>query len=364
MKKPPSREQALLWQRKAEKRAFFARQGRIQMNRMRAAMLGGVTRKNSSGLGARDDRQKIVLPERVNLTENFSAVIAKINELRDAQSFYLNLNPVRHISAAAALMFVAELEVHKLVYPNIKIRARDAEWDKDVRARLEEMGFLRLLKSKSQLRSWPPPVSSTSEEAFVRFVSGRKGSEEEYAEKLIKEVERVFRAEEIEGHLRIPLYAGLTEAIINANQHAYSKKEAGSLHCRWWISASVNRQTNEIRVMCYDRGRTIPGTIQASEEKVKAYGIFSRIHDHEIMRRVMEEQRTSTGNPHQGLGLSELRELIDSSQQGALSIYSGKGLLKYSKFSGSERGDLKSSPLPGQIEGTLVEWSIILPKHS
>ena len=332
------------------------------MNIMRASLRGSA-RKNSAGPGTHANRQMIILPERVNLTEHFSAVITKINELRDAQSFYLDLNPVRQISAAAALMFVAELDVRKWLNPNIKMRAHDAGWDKDVRARLKEMGFLRLLKSKSQLRS--PPVSSTSEEAFVRFVSGRKGSEEEYAGKLIKEVERVFRTEKIEGHLRTPLYAGLTEAIINANHHAYSKKDAGKLHCRWWISASVNRQTREIRVVCYDRGRTIPGTIQASEEKVKAYGVFSLFqNDHEIMRLAMEEKRTSTGNPHQGLGLSELRELIDSSQQGALSIYSGKGLLKYSKSSGSEKGDLKSSPLLERIAGTLVEWSIILPKHS
>ena len=261
-------------------------------------------------------------------------------------------------------MLLAELHIYT-IENNTKLRARDNEWNNTVRNLLiDEMGFLKFLKVSPQSQHHSQQ-QGTKDEIFVNFVSGTRLDGQDVL-KIIKEVERVSATEKIPQKLHLPFYAGVSEAITNTHHHAYTSRVKKKPSERWWVSASFNVATGEVKVVCYDRGLTIPGTLRdSSETKLRKLGIklLSLIKsdgsDHELMKISIQERKTSTKLPGRGRGLSELRNLIDQSKQGTLKIYSGKGIVEYRKHSKDTEESVVSKSLPRRMNGTLVEWSII-----
>ena len=348
MKKPFSREQALLLQRNGEKRLERGlRRKQREFSRVPLAP-------------AHDDYKdwrQIYLPDDFTLTGNYAKVNRAISHLRNSanQRRYINFNAIRRVDAAAALMLAAELEVGKISTKTKKMQAHDSAWHPKIRNLFEQMGFMELLSADTEIHQ----SSDISEgEMFVKFMSG-VDMQQEVANKIFRKIQKSFVLGKIDNELGNPMYAGMTEAIINTWHHGYKRiNDRQSELKRWWVSASVNSRTRKISVVCYDRGLTIAKTIRDSEPKMRK--ILSRFTDpdHKIMHTALEKGWTSTGDPNRGSGLPELVDLIDNNRQGTLTIYSGEGMVRYS--GGKNPSDSYfSAPLPRRMRGTLVEWSII-----
>ena len=259
-------------------------------------------------------------------------------------------------------MLAAELEVDMIRHNTPRMVAHDTKWNPQVRELLEQMGFMELLSASSEVQK-PSSISNTNE-VFVKFKSGYKLTGKAI-KRIISEVENSVNAGEISPELRLPLNEGMAEAITNTRQHAYrlqgKLKPPGELD-RWWISASVNRITKEITVVCYDRGRTIPSTIRASKPQMKDLFVVFADKDHKIIRSAMEKGQSSTHKKHRGKGLPRLINLIQRNGQGTLKVYSGRGKVQYAM---GENGkySFSSGLLFRKMHGTLVEWSIIPSTH-
>lgn len=307
----------------------------------------------------RQPREHIKLPEQFSLAGNYNGVVEQINRIRDVgeKRLHINFNNIRHVGAAAALMLAAELEVIKIKNDS-KYVANDRRWDPNVRHQLMSMGLFDLLKVNHQtVKTGGEPL----DEDFVRFVSGFGGLNGHDIMKIINNVEAAFPAGSITAPFLTFLYGGMGEAVTNTRDHAYAENTREDKTSRWWISASVNKTSREIKVICYDRGLTIPGTISQSLRKIEAIGAFvqGELNDQNIIKAAMLKRKSSTRQPFRGRGLKELMRLINHSGQGWLEIYSRRGMVRYEANGAFPGGNYTSHALKRELHGTLVIWDII-----
>ena len=354
MKKPFSREQALLLQRNGEKRLERG------LRRKRRKLSDDTPPPSSHD--AYKNWKQVQLPEIFSLSDNYGGVVKEINRLRDSEGKkrYINFDAIRQVDAAAALMLAAELEVGKIRAKAATMKAHDSDWDPTVRELLWQMGFMDLLNVDAEV---PQSPSVSERQVFIKFMSGHD-MQKEASKRIFDEIQKSLVSEKMLQELQYSMYPGMTETITNTCHHGYPKP-ADELN-RWWTSASVDRKTKKISVVCYDRGKTIPRTIrdtmrytEAGMQKFFAY-FKSSDPDHKIVVDALKYGRSSTRAPNRGRGLPALKRLIDTNRQGTLTIYSREGMARYSVKDGKNgENSYFSRPLPRRMLGTLVEWSII-----
>ena len=309
---------------------------------------------------------QVVLPDNFCLANNYDRVVNAISNLRTlaGKKIHINFNSIRQVDTAAALMLAAELEVSKIQYKTSQMMARDSDWDPKVRTLLGQMGFLELLSADSEIPSHTAPSKN---QIFIKFRSRHKLIGDDTMQ-MLDSLQKHIAPYKLEPELLIHLYVGIFEAITNTRHHAYNNKDGDAELNRWWISASVDTQTNEINIVCYDRGETIPKTIQNSRVKLEAIQSFlrdmlSRPSDGEIIIAAVKQKTSSTNFKNRGKGLSELLRLIDENQQGILRIYSGMGMAEFDRSIKTKKAPCVSYKLSKKMRGTLVEWRIT-PSHS
>ena len=357
MKKIPI-AQAILVQKIAERRAERKRhkeERQKRLDQMHGRMDSAVRRDYKKW-------PQLRLPDNLSLTENYDKVVGIISKLRAriGKKKYINFNAIRQVDTAAVLMLAAELEINKIQSKTSKMTAHDSDWDPKVRTLLGQMGFLKLLSADSEM---PTRTEPSKDQIFIKFRSGHKLIGET-TKQMVDDLEESFTAGNLAPELRLHIYVGIFEAITNTRQHAYGNNNDDLGLKRWWISASVNTQNNEIKVVCYDRGKTIPKTIQDSKGGSKIINsllqnVISGTPDDKILLTTIEQHISSTKEDYRGQGFSELLRLIDENNQGTLRIYSRKGMVKFSRPIKSGENSTFSRELPRKMHGTLVEWSII-----
>ncbi len=362
MKKPLSRNDVLIRQHNAEKR-------RERVMRLKATghkKEDGSKNKTSKYRGKynpRGGKEIIKLPERFNLDDNYEAVIDRIDKvakcIKKKTHFFIDFDKIKNIDASAALMLAAELYIYNLVRRGERLRAYDSKWDKNVRKRLEEMGFLKLLKVKSEMKRIF--TNEKEQEIFINFASGYESYNDGLiVYKFIGNMKSALTKGEISEELSLYLHAGMSEAINNTVEHAYGNEKEEKQN-RWWVSASVNHHTQEVKVICYDRGLTIANTIRDSAYKLNIIEKLFSDKDHEIIKAALQKPRSSTGKSNRGKGLSSsLIQCIKNNKQGVLKVYSGEGMVKYEKLQKHDNGSYVAKRLLPKMRGTLIEWSVIL----
>ena len=356
MKKIPI-AQAILVQGIAERRAKRKRRKKEKQKQLRQM-------RNRIDNTVRRDYKKwpqLRLPSNLSLTENYDQVTGIISKLRAriGKKKYINFNAIRQVDTAAVLMLAAELEVNKIKSKTPKMTANDSDWNPKVRTLLEQMGFLELLSADSEM---PSRTESSEDQIFIKFRSGNKLNGE-ITRQMLDSLKRRITVGKLAPELWLHIYVGILESITNTRQHAYDSDGDVELNL-WWISASVNTQSGEIKVVCYDRGKTIPKTMHDSKERSPVINfllqnVIPGASDDKIILTTMENNLSSTKKDYRGQGLSELLSLIDENNQGTLRIYSGKGMVEFRRPGKSGENSTFSRELPRKMRGTLIEWSII-----
>lgn len=181
----------------------------------------------------------------------------------------------------------------------------------------------------------------------------------------------------------IPAYnlvsAALTEAMLNAVQHAYEDPEdlayPSSDSHRWWVAGYRDPRSKEVALMFYDQGVTIPASLpknwrEAARSVLARAGNVVSISDNstdgEMIAAGMEVGRSSTKKRNRGWGLSEMRTLVGGPPPsrmpttavpklgaGSMRILSRRGDYLYS----SESGEAYRT-LPDPFTGTLIIWKL------
>ncbi len=317
---------------------------------------------------------EIILPEIFTL-KNITQVIEKISYLRsclsrDHKRMYLELNmdEIKEVDISTSLMLAAELECWSM--QKGKLNSYDNRWNCHIRELFYEMGLFSLLKisSKTNIKSTSSVIKNTS---FLHFTSGID-TDGEKIKQLRKEIENIIGFS-LREEQKVALFTSLSEAIINTWHHAYktgSKKIKKKRYEKWWISGSYNKRTKELIISLYDRGKTIPTTLQKRQDsyskKIKnllllkqSSNITQTAMKYSYERKTLEPY-TQTGERHRGKGLAQLLHLIE--KKGSLVIISQSDHCCFDFINGSleakEYGDYISKRK--KLEGTLIQWKLSL----
>ncbi|HCM9210165.1 TPA: hypothetical protein N5L24_000279 [Enterobacter roggenkampii] len=308
----------------------------------------------------------LTLPKVMNFSSNYHRTMQAIQTIRhltgrkmfNNQCYrlcFVDFSKITYISASAALVLTAELSkwddsIRQRLRPKVKA------WNKNILSQFDELGFFDLFRNKDSFE-----LDKEKTPSHIRFVKYMKGHlhDDEKTQHLRGEIKRII-GENLEKWTF--LYSGLSEAITNVVHHAYpDNKGYSEADKKWYLTASYDSVNKIIKVVFYDQGITIPGSLPDSKlhEKILTYlaklPLAERKRDEQILKAAVEIKRSSTGEEDRGKGLQDLLEFIKQRGEGYLSIMSGKGLYKYSQQ--NTKTEVKSVNFTLPVCGTLIVWS-------
>lgn len=323
------------------------------------------------------------MPEVICLSRNPEATISAIASLRRLLNtprlnieqprrrggrpkrvgMYRSFEEIKIISPASALIIAAEYERIKAIRPTFVPWIANVErWDPGVFQMLREVGFFDLV-------GFPKRAPSQSYEGNFTLLRMRSGetADTEAVGLMIDDLRSLFPSgSDLEG--LVHLYGAMTEAVVNVVTHAYP---AGGTFAyppisRWWMTGAVDRQARWMTAVVYDQGVTIPVTLPGWQRHAgwktrlkAAIGIdvdaANPKFDGAAIAAAVEESVSSTGEPHRGHGLAQMRMFVDQCREGHLRVMSRSGEVVFRPKGGPEARTFSQS-----IGGTLIEWNVLL----
>jgi hypothetical protein len=306
----------------------------------------------------KDANRKLVirLPVRLDLEDNYETTVSHLALLRKVTKAgwgisELAFDAIQYISPTAALLLVSECDCWNRLIGG-KLRAQVWRWNKDITRLLMDMGYFDLLKLPK-----PPSDPVRKNTTFLKFIRGRRGGDPGALAKQLR-----VQIEEIVGApiLRTELFEGLSEAITNVSHHAYPVVDRFSMQY-WWLSASYDRDVRELTIVFYDHGVGIPVTLPNSRWKGMIRRLFNKA-DSAAIKTAMAIGRTRTLREERGKGLNNFISFGRGHKEGALAIYSRRGLYKMQWKHDDSRVKYTTTKLDhaNSIGGTLVVWTVLL----
>lgn len=150
-------------------------------------------------------------------------------------------------------------------------------------------------------------------------------------------------------------YLGLTEAMTNTRQHAYTTDGLNNPDLpEWWMFSQ--EKDGRLSVVFFDLGMGIPETLPKKQPSIWQKIVNSRKDsdgDAEIIEGAIRFKKSSTSLEHRGKGLSQLEDVINNVEDAVFYIYSNNGC-----YSLRNKGDKKLINYNESINGTLINWSV------
>ena len=318
------------------------------------------TNIHNVGYGIAEKRLVLILPEELDFEENYETTASHFRILRKAVETgtkirRIDFSRIQKLSTAAALVLASTVDQWKDRVKG-KLKAELPTWGKDVTRLLCQMGYFELL----ELRRPNQAMEEGGGITYLPFLKGRVGEDEpgEKAKHLRIEIEKIV-GEKIKKHL---LFEGISEAITNVCQHAYEGVRDEKRKC-WWLSASYDDTTRELRITFYDKGFGIPKTLPAHKEFEIIREFFNLWKDSRKVMAAMEIGRTASGLSERGKGLQNLIEFAKAHSRGSLRVTSLRGSYEErykSTPDGHATPRINRKDFRCSIGGTLIEWSVIL----
>ena len=281
---------------------------------------------------------------------------------------------IKSISVSAALVIASCYDRAGRISGVTPPAINHQDWRDSVFRVLSDVGFFKFI-------GHPPPDTRGKTEDELKIFSAISGKNANGLEECSNEVLELLKflsySDRIATTILAEINSVVSEAMINVARHAYPRdfveESPYDTVGQWWMTAQADRHNQTLTVVVYDQGATIPGTLphkkwyQSYVEKVirNVRPEFDYHRDAQHLRTLdphfinhsMKKGKTQTNDPQRGLGLPQMQSLIDRCEDGSLTIVSRAGLYKYRKGNA-----VTKRALPLQLEGTLVEWHITLPK--
>lgn len=355
---------------------------RRQWRRLRHSVLSrNITRKLRRQNRAQQRRAQwhveVKAPPRINLYDQ-SDHERTVDFLRDLR-FKISRNSkvricfrdTRQITAAAGLLFIAELDRLVKTYPGVKFSCvrppiqHDSKYGTEshlTESVLNHIGFFKLVGLPEKALPIYKNVSCWKK-SHGHVAKG------EIAGELLSHVDG-----HLSKHALKRLYRGAIEAISNCVEHAYPSVRPDGLNIvdkRWWMFVGISM--DRLTVCVCDLGVGIPATvpkkhawelIQATMERLNVKGT----RDSEWIRVSTEISRSRTDLKHRGKGGKDIRELLEYYSGAKLSIFSNKGCFRdWNRQKAGSKKPVKIGMLDEQkksIQGTIIEWTVPLEELS
>lgn len=342
-------------------RSRAARRKAKRLNRLEALQIRRAqAAKNNILFDSNLGREQIILPANFSLHDNFAETVAAIQAVRERTlrqngAVMLHFTQVENVDAAAALALVAEIfRIRNLrsvyavtgTYPRKRI----------IYELLRDMGFYRLLDI-AERDDEPKAEMDPARPIFVPFLTGNKVNPK-MVDEFVQVIERhLFVLNEV---ARGRLVAAIIEAMNNTLDHAHPIRVFNeTMTHRWWMSSWINVANNEITVLLFDQGVGIPETLDPTiYERIRAAladvialrSISATPSDGEMIVAATEFHRSGTGHQGRGRGFRNMKQFVDTCQDGELRVLSNRGRYRY--IAGTESYADESS----SIGGTVIEW--------
>lgn len=317
-------------------------------------------------------RIPIILPPTMSLSDAYDDTVDCINLMRQTvllnnQPIAIHFEKVERIDPSAALLLVAE--IYRCRHLRQSARGRSVEGtyprNSEVESQLEEMGFFKLLNVIP--RNVAEQNATRSKPIFLNFITGIQ-VQSEAIHKFVEVIEK-YNIITLNDPARRKLVGALIEAMSNANEHAYKlPTPIQSMSNRWWLSASINPQRNEVTVILCDQGVGIPNTIdlrlfEGLKLQLQSFEWFQVLYasrsDGVIIKAATELFRTGTGQEGRGKGFRDMKAFVDRCYEGELTVLSNRGKYHYIGGTSSEVISRESfDDSAGSIGGTVIEWRI------
>jgi anti-sigma regulatory factor (Ser/Thr protein kinase) len=280
---------------------------------------------------------------------------------------YYDFSKIKHISTAAAVVLAAEYEriakLNREIPPTVDLD----KWTDDVFRTLYQLGFFEIVGLSPQR---PAVVTGNDTALTMQIVSMKNADDLADVDKALQRLgEFLNPARRIPDRVIIDLLTGLSEAISNVTNHAYSGDNSdplphiGSL----WISATADRSENSLTVVVFDQGVTIPFTYPRIGRLEKVTRFLARAlktgvaHEYEndgtYIRAAMKFGGSSTDQKHRGRGLPQMIDVLNVTGAGRMTVYSRGGWCQR-----DASGRFTSGAVSYSIGGTLIEWTLELSK--
>ena len=308
---------------------------------------------NSSKNNFRTERINIIVPATLDLEDNRDKLIELINRIQDVllngKNFVIDHRKMENITKEALLLLTAEIERCTTIM-GIKLKAKSKFLPKNsyIKSLLRKMGYWDYFNLNPEKYCIGEGNGS---ELYLKIVgdtqvSGEKiGSLIQFFEKLIC----------FDAPTKDKFSDAMIEAAANTVEHAYSVDQETQNIKKWWLTASINKATNEISFIFYDQGLGILNTLESQKKYIQLQRLFlkwikARLSKGELLHKLMTTNLSKYKDPRRGNGLISFKTFIDEVESGELTIYTDN--VSYSAIA----DEIKN--YDDNLEGTLITWRI------
>jgi anti-sigma regulatory factor (Ser/Thr protein kinase) len=296
---------------------------------------------------------EIIIPEILDLKENRGPLISLINKIRDVilsrSHFSIDHSNMKIISEEALLLLTSEIERSTTV-TGMKLRAIRKLFPRNdnILRLLNKIGYwdyfnLGIDEDKTD--------NTTGEKIYLKIVGDTEVSGEKIGN-LIQFFEKLIS---FEAMTKDKFSDAMLEAAANTVEHAYTEFGPIKTIKKWWLTASLNKNTNEISFIFYDQGLGILNTLEATQKQIRLKRLFmgwisEGLSKGGILRKLMTTNLSSYKDARRGNGLISFKSFIDEVESGELTIYTDN--VSYSAMSD------EIINYDNDIIGTLISWKI------
>ena len=274
-----------------------------------------------------------------------------LHNVRDAtkssRHIRINFKNTNQIYADAAILLRAELERMQKYFPQVYFSCLLPE-SKRIKQVLYQINVLNILNYKKKIEVHLDDV------VHWKHAHGNKVEGDKFDTILGK------YSGTLSEYITSGLYPSITEAMANSCEHAYilNREDALNINDRtndWWM---FSQETNhKLNVVFCDLGAGIPRTIDRKENKFWAsiQEIWRKDkNDAKVIEFATKHGESRTDLGYRGKGLPQLVKNILNIKDGALRIFSNRGMITYHEHSDHAEKYLFTD----SIYGTIILWEI------
>lgn len=278
---------------------------------------------------------------------------------------YTDFSQITRFSTAPALVITAEYDRLRTLMDDVPPTINLDEWKDSVFRRLYEMGFFEILGLTENVSE---RYFTSGDVRTMKIISGTNSAQlAEASQSILELCDFLGEVRQIQDDVEIALNNALSEAMINVSKHAYPHDHDFKFRHvgKWWVTASVDRGSRELTVVIYDQGASIPVTFAQKNWSQTVRDFFASVltlkpsfdfeNDATYIEGAMKPRSSQTGQAFRGLGLPEMKDLVDICGRGSLRIFSRGGECYYEAGRQLQRRSRDHS-----IGGTLIEWTLHL----
>ena len=331
---------------------YLRRNKRIRFNKRKI----NISNRVSNRLEAAPPLKYIAIPSNLSFGSNWENFVKVLNDIKYAikhrrlKKGVINIDHsmLSHATPSGILVLASTIERSQKL-ANVRFKGNEKYLPKDdvVNYLLNQIDYWKYFDVAK------PKTSITQDQfSFFKIID----SYESDNTKIGKMVEFFEKKVGFNGETRSLLFTALCEAAANSVEHGYKAVMYNQKTDRWWLTAYIDKDSQEISFVFYDQGVGIFKSLENHKNK-KIQKFFNRTKKMvknkphaNILKRMVETNFSKYSTENRGYGIQTFKHFIDEAEDGLLFIASENASYEF------PANELKE--YTAYLEGTLIIWKI------